>query len=219
MPNKYQEALNKIINHKCYEKESSCWDYIKTLYKEEVESLQELVDKETPMNSKLDTLRLNLITAQGEAEYYKDENEQLKEMQDYLEKVICRWQEKYIALEKQYKQIKSNFKNSQTHSKNCYKKLKAKYKALETAYKNNEGLVRENTDLINRNLELQDENIKLKKAIKIIKENTNIHYEEWDEDYCRIYFYENEYYGDFSIYLSLTKEEYELLKEVLGDDR
>lgn len=50
MPNS-KEALNKIINHKCYEKESSCWDYIKTLYKEEVESLQELVDKETPMKT------------------------------------------------------------------------------------------------------------------------------------------------------------------------
>ena len=123
------------------------------------------------MDSKLDTLRLNLLTAQGEAEYYKDENEQLKEMQDYLEKVIGRWQEKYIALEKQYKQTKSNFRNSQTHSKNCYKKLKEKYKKLEIANKNNEGLVRENTDLININLKLQDENKALKGNVKILEEN------------------------------------------------
>lgn len=47
--NKYQIALNKIINHKCYEKESSCWDYVKTIYKEETNTLQELVDKETPL--------------------------------------------------------------------------------------------------------------------------------------------------------------------------
>lgn len=49
MNNKYQVALNKIINHKCYEKESSCWDYVKTIYKEETDTLQELVDKENRM--------------------------------------------------------------------------------------------------------------------------------------------------------------------------
>ena len=53
MSNKYQEALNKIINHKCYERESSCWDYIKTIYKEETDTLQELIDNETPMKPPL----------------------------------------------------------------------------------------------------------------------------------------------------------------------
>ena len=51
--NKYQIALNKIINHKCYEKESSCWDYVKTIYKEETNTLQELVDKENPIKPPL----------------------------------------------------------------------------------------------------------------------------------------------------------------------
>lgn len=76
MENKYQFSLNKIINHKCYEKESSCWDYVKTIYKEETDTLQELVDKENPMkvdmkdNKKIkcDKFLITLVT------YYKCPN-------------------------------------------------------------------------------------------------------------------------------------------------
>lgn len=79
------------------------------------------------MENELDRLILNLCVAQGVAEHLQEEYEQLSQVNDYLEGVIKRWQDKYIALEKNYRQTKSNFKNSQTHSKNCYKRLKEKY--------------------------------------------------------------------------------------------
>ena len=40
-----KEALEKILNHKCYEKESSCWDYVKTLFQEEVATIEQDLDR------------------------------------------------------------------------------------------------------------------------------------------------------------------------------
>lgn len=126
-------------------------------------------------------------------------------------------------IEKELKQTKRNFKNSQTHSKNCYKKLKEKYTRLERAYKNNEVMVRDLNELINRNLELKkvrdnysdqlnyvwnivnslkDENTKLKQAIKFLKSKYKLTELSKIEGYYTI--------GAKLI----TKEEYELLKEV-----
>ena len=134
-------------------------------------------------------------------------------------------------IEKELKQTKRNFKNSQTHSKNCYKKLKEKYTRLERAYKNNEVMVRDLNELINRNLELKkvrdnysdqlnyvwnivnslkDENTKLKQAIKILMRfKFTLHHTN-----CNRTGYEM-YTDSLLEYEPLTKEEYDLLKEVL----
>ena len=105
-----------------------------TMSKEE--AIEILNKKFNNMLNEIDKLIVNLCVAQGVAEHFKDENEQLNQVNNYLEGVIKRWQEKYIALEKQYRQTKSNFKNSQTHSKNCYKRLKEKYLLIKQEINN-----------------------------------------------------------------------------------
>lgn len=133
-------------------------------------------------------------------------------------------------LEKELKQTKSNFRNSQTHSKNCYKKLKEKYNKRVKENENNKGLVRENVELINKILKLQIDKKKLdllEKAIKIfLKKPYVIEYFYdfiWNEEEQRYVYNEectsfdcdgNIIKEKFIFYL--TKQEYELLKEVFG---
>ena len=106
---------------------------------------------------------------------------------------------------------------------------------LEIANKNNEGIVRENTDLINRNLELQDElkrcqdtikkwmndhkkliieNGKMKKALDIYKtkyiHNLYLRRSKDVEEYNKMI----DKLSEFDLYDYLTKEEYEIFKEV-----
>lgn len=146
--------------------------------------------------------------------------------------VFVYYKDKVKKTEKELKQTKLNFKNSQIHSKNCYKKLKEKYTRLERAYKNNEVMTRDLNELINRNLELKKdyelldedydqlfakfldckiENQKLKQAIKILesKFKFELGVSVVKERYC----YSLEFLFNNS-YFSITKVEYELLKEV-----
>lgn len=148
------------------------------------------------MENELDRLIVNLCVVQC-AEHLQEENEQLNQVNDYLERVINRWQEKYIALEKQHKQTRSNFKNSQTHSKNCYKKLKAKYKKLEV------------------------ENKKLKQAIDILKEKLDIKLEVYHCGGCTLNhkIISNCVTSNERCLRYLEVEEYELLKEMLEEEQ
>ena len=115
---------------------------------------------------------------------------------------------------------------------------------LEIANKNNEGLVRENVELINKNLELGKENQELrlfanklnntnfilsselaeaekyKQAIEILKENLHISLvEEPIYPNCANY-YINQYnkFGNGCLTI-ITQENFDLLKEILEDDK
>lgn len=108
-------------------------------------------------------------------------------------------------IEKELKQTKLNFRNSQTHSKNCYKKLKEKFERGKEVYHRNYELIQENG-------KLKQENQELKEAIKVLKEKGLIFTSgESGREVCICL-------CDYGYGVSLTQEEYELLKSVLEEE-
>ena len=73
-----KEALEKISNHKCYVKESSCYDRVKELYKNEIE----VIEQDLERLEKLD--QYNLITAPKSIKL-SEIVEMLKESNKYLD--------------------------------------------------------------------------------------------------------------------------------------
>lgn len=146
---------------------------------------------------------------------YQKDCDEIKQDLDRLEK-----------LEKELKQTKLNFKNSQTHSKNCYKKLKEKFERGKEVYHRNYELIQENGKLKqavktwNENGgKLLRENTKLKQALDIF-ERKYIHIHclrrtKNVEEYNKVIDKFDKY--DFFDYL--IEEDYELLKEVLINEK
>ena len=93
--------------------------------------------------------------------------------------------------------------------KELYNSIKQAIERLEALERNSNKVIKDSVKLINRNLELQQENEKLKKALEILK--------SLDE----IYFFADDEWGEYRVeikgYRELTKDFYDLLKEVLGD--
>ena len=82
----------------------------------------------------------------------------------------------------------------------------------------------ENSDYQIKNAELQEENEKLKQVLDILK--NNLHIEFYESEYTKnikvygVKFMETEYQAyDYTIMLLEDKEKYELLKEVLGNEK
>ena len=128
-----------------------------------------------------------------------------------LVKTILQDLDRLEKLEKDLKQTKLNFKNSQTHSRTHYKKLLDRYMSLEK--ENQELLVYKNVAQ-GIATKLKIENDKLKKVIEILKRfNFNLNetrhnstgWEIWTDSLL-----ESE---------ELTQKEYDLLKEVLENER
>ena len=115
--NKYQEALNKIIRSccpYCYD-DNGCQNCkikqtCNATAKSWVDTLQELVDKETPMKTvgvSMNGMGYGFCERCGSgihlAQHYDE-----KEIEHY-EAIIKRWGEKYHLLEKELLQTKKNF--------------------------------------------------------------------------------------------------------------
>ena len=88
-----KEALEKILNHKCYEKESSCWDYVKTLFQEEVATIEKDLDRLEVLEKELKQTKLNFGNSQthskncykklkGKYVELEKENRELKKVRD-----------------------------------------------------------------------------------------------------------------------------------------
>lgn len=52
-----KEALEIISNHKCYEKECSCWDYISTLYKNEIQTIKQDLERKEQLEKENQELK------------------------------------------------------------------------------------------------------------------------------------------------------------------
>lgn len=83
-----KEALKKILNHKSYERESSCWDYVKTLYQEEVTTINHDLDRLEHLEKENQGVKDDNTRLWHGIEYANNEIAKLKKAIEILKEVV-----------------------------------------------------------------------------------------------------------------------------------